>query len=118
MNKSTSEIPVIDIENIDYIWGFVDRTNIQEEEYSERADIILERIQDKSRRQENPKEKGGSCATTWNPCSTKSFGFREHIEDDQLLKWSARLQQRRDNTSPATYEQSGQLPLHGRLNVR
>ena len=57
MNKSTSEILVIDIENIDYTKGFEDCTNIQEEEYCERADLILERIQDKSRRQDNPKEK-------------------------------------------------------------
>ena len=63
MNKSENKIPVIDIENIDYTRGFVDCMNIQEE-YSERADIILERIQDKSRRKDNPKEKGGSCATT------------------------------------------------------
>ena len=57
MNKTTNEILVIDIENIDYTRGFKDCTNIQEEEYCVRADIILEKIQDKSRRQENPKEK-------------------------------------------------------------
>ena len=57
MNRSTSEILVIDIENIDYTRGFMDCKNIQEEEYCERADIILETIQDKSRRQDNPKEK-------------------------------------------------------------
>ena len=53
-----NEIQVIDIENSDLTTrGFKDCTNIQEEEYSERADIILERIQVESRRQENPKEK-------------------------------------------------------------
>ena len=57
MSKTNSEIPVIDIENIDYTRGFIDCTNIQDEEYNEQADVILERIQDKSRRQENPKEK-------------------------------------------------------------
>ena len=57
MSKKNSEIPVIDIENIDYTRGFIDCTNIQDEEYNEQADVILERIQDKSRRQENPKEK-------------------------------------------------------------
>ena len=46
MNKSTSEIPVIDIKNIDYTRGFEDCTNIKEEEYCERADLILDRIQD------------------------------------------------------------------------
>ena len=59
MSKKNSEIPVINLDNIDEYCtrGFIDCTNIQEEEYSERADVILERIQDKSRNQENPKEK-------------------------------------------------------------
>ena len=57
MYNSASEVPVIDIENVDTTRGFKYCTSIQEEQYSERADIILERIQDKSRRQENPKEK-------------------------------------------------------------
>ena len=57
MSKENSEIQVIDIENIDYTRGYIDCKNIQDDEYNERADVILERIQDESRRQENPKEK-------------------------------------------------------------
>ena len=58
MNESGNQISVINIENIYYNRGFVDCTNIQEE-YRERAEVILERLQDKSRGQDNPKEKRG-----------------------------------------------------------
>ena len=59
MSKKKKEIPVINLDNIDEYCtrGFIDFTNIQEEEYSEGADVILERIQDESRNQENPKER-------------------------------------------------------------
>ena len=59
MSKRNSEIPVINLDNIDeyFTRGFIDGTNIQEEEYTERADVILEKLQDKSRNQEKPKEK-------------------------------------------------------------
>ena len=58
MSKRNSEIPVINLDNIDeyFTRGFIDATNIQEE-YMERADEILIKLQDKSRNQEKPKEK-------------------------------------------------------------
>ena len=59
MSKKNSEIPVINLDNLDEYCtrGFIDSTNIQEEEYMERADVILEKLQDESRNQERPKEK-------------------------------------------------------------
>ena len=53
MSKRKSEILVINLDNLDeyFTRGFIDCTNIQEEEYSERADVTLERIQDESRNQ-------------------------------------------------------------------
>ena len=57
MNRSI-DISVIAIEKSDLISKrFEDSTNIQEEEYSERANNILERIQRESRRQDPPKDK-------------------------------------------------------------
>ena len=59
MSKKNSEIPVINLDNLDEYCtrGFIDCTNIQEEEYTERADVILEKLQDESRNLEKPKEK-------------------------------------------------------------
>ena len=58
VSKKNSEILVVNLDNIDEYCtrGFIDCSNIQEDEYSERADVILERIQDESRRQDSPKE--------------------------------------------------------------
>ena len=48
MSKKNKEIPVINLDNIDEYCtrGFIDCKNIQEEEYTEQADVILEKLQD------------------------------------------------------------------------
>ena len=117
MNKSESEIPVINIENIDYTRGFVDCMNIQEE-YSERAEVILERLQDKSRRQENPKEKRRKLCDHLKSLFHQKLCFLRNTAEDQLLKSSARLHLKRDTTFQATYQQSGLWPQQDRLSTR
>ena len=59
ISKRNSEIPVINLDNIDKYLnrGFIDNTNIQQEEYTERADEILIKLQDESKDQEKPEEK-------------------------------------------------------------
>ena len=59
LSKRNNEIPVINLDNIDeYInRGFIDKTNTQQEEYMERADEILIKLQDKSKDQEKLKAK-------------------------------------------------------------
>ena len=44
MSKKNSKVPVIHLDNLDKYCtrGFIDCMNIQEEEYTERADVILE----------------------------------------------------------------------------
>ena len=54
-SKRNNEIQVINLDNIDEYFN-IDSTNIQEE-YRERADEILIKLQDKSKDQEKPEEK-------------------------------------------------------------
>ena len=56
----TNNTPVINLDNIDkYLnGGFIDDTNIQlQEEYTERADQILIKLQEENKEQEKPEEK-------------------------------------------------------------
>ena len=59
INKRSSEIPVINLDNIEEYLnrGFIDDTNIQQEEYTERADEILIKLQEDNKDQEKPEEK-------------------------------------------------------------
>ena len=60
INKRSSEIPVINLDNIEEYLnrGFIDDTNIhQQEEYTERADQILIKLQEDNKDQEKPEEK-------------------------------------------------------------
>ena len=55
-----NNIPVINLDNIEEYLnrGFIDDTNIQQqEEYSERADQILIKLQEENKEQEKPEEK-------------------------------------------------------------
>ena len=55
-----NNIPVINLDNIEEYLnrGFIDSTNIQQqEEYSERADQILIKLQEENKEQEKPEEK-------------------------------------------------------------
>ena len=56
----TNKIPLINLDNLDeYLnQGFIDDSNIQQqEEYSERADQILIKLQEEEKEQERPEEK-------------------------------------------------------------
>ena len=56
----TNNIPVINLDNIDKYMnrGFIDDTNNQlQEEYTERADQILIKLQEENKEQEKPEEK-------------------------------------------------------------
>ena len=59
--SSSDKIPLIDLDNLDKFLtpGFINDSNIQqrEEEYTERADHILIKIQEEEREQEKPEEK-------------------------------------------------------------
>ena len=59
ISKRNSEIPVINLDNLDEYQnrGFIDGTNIQQEEYTERADEILIKLQQDNKDQEKPEEK-------------------------------------------------------------
>ena len=59
ISKRNSEIPVINLDNLDKYLnrGFIDGTNIQQEEYTERADEILIKLQEDNKDQEKPEEK-------------------------------------------------------------
>ena len=58
---SSSKIPLIDLDNLDKFLtpGFINNSNIQdrEEEYTERADTILIKIQEEGKELEKPEEK-------------------------------------------------------------
>ena len=56
----TNNIPLINLDNLDEYLnrGFIDDSNIQQqEEYSERADQILIKLQEEEKEQERPEEK-------------------------------------------------------------
>ena len=108
MNKS-KEIQVIDIENSDLTTrGFQDCTNIQEDEYSERVDLFLERIQVESRRQENPKEKRRKlCDHLKSLFQVKLWFSRTHQGRPVTQVVCKATTEEKNNTSPATSPQSG-----------
>ena len=58
---SSSKIPLIDLDNLDKFLtpGFINSSNIQEreEEYTERADMILIKLQEEGKELEKPEEK-------------------------------------------------------------
>ena len=59
-SRKQDKIPLINLDNLDeYLnQGFIDNSNIQQqEEYSERADQILIKLQEEEKEQERPEEK-------------------------------------------------------------